>query len=239
MKKNLWIIGGIVAAILLIDQIVKIYVKTHFLPNDSVPVFGDWFKLYYVENQGMAFGTTFGSGGWAKLGLSIFRIIAIIGIGYYWFKQAQRGARRELLLAIGLVFAGAFGNLIDSMFYDFIFPYDPCNNHFNQLEGSGIHDCLSNPMLETRRTGFLFGNVVDMFHFDATWPEWVPWIGGSQVFPAIWNVADTAITIGILMILFRQKAYYKKDPAKRVIRFDEKKQPKESQEGDEMSAVQE
>ena len=88
--------------ILLIDQISKIYIKTHFMPTESVPVFGDWFVLEYVENQGMAFGTTFGNQMWHKLALSIFRIIAIIGIGYYWFKQAKAGARKEFLIAVGL-----------------------------------------------------------------------------------------------------------------------------------------
>lgn len=214
------IIGGIVAAILLIDQIVKIYIKTHFLPGESVNVFGDWFRLLYVENQGMAFGTTFGSGIWAKLGLSIFRLIALVVIAIYWKRQAERGARRELLLAIGLVFAGAAGNLIDSMFYDFIFPFDPCVD-YNWLEGSGkMADCTFMGQVEVRHTGFFMGNVVDMFQFTGHWPQWVPWVGGNEIFPAIWNVADTSITIGILMILFRQRAYYKKDPEKRVIKFN-------------------
>ena len=213
------IIGGIVAAILLIDQIIKVYIKSNFLPDETVSVFGNWFQLRYVENQGMAFGTTFGGSGWAKLGLSIFRLIAIFGIAYYWYKQAERGAKRELLLAIGLVFAGATGNLIDSMFYDFVFPYNPCEP-YNWLDGSGVYECLSDPTQATRRTGFLFGNVVDMFQFNGVWPEWVPWLGGSSMFPAIWNFADTSITVGILMILFRQKSYYKKDPAKRVIKFE-------------------
>lgn len=122
----------------------------------------------------MAFGQTFGSSMWSKLGLSIFRIIAISAIGYYLCKQWKNGARTEFLIAIGLVFAGAFGNLIDSMFYDFIFPYDPCIS-FNHLPGSGVKsECGFFGEIETRHTGFLMGNVVDMFQFTAEWPSWVP-----------------------------------------------------------------
>jgi signal peptidase II len=167
--------------------------------------------LEYIENQGMAFGTTFGNKMWHKLALSIFRIIAIIGICYYWYKQAKEGARREFLIAIGLILAGATGNLIDSMFYDFVFPYDPCMG-FNHLEGSGIvSDCGFFGQIETRHTGFLLGNVVDMFKFQAFWPQWVPGIGGREVFPAIWNLADFAISSGVILIFIRQRAYFPKD----------------------------
>ena len=209
MKRNLFIVGAVVAAVLLIDQIVKVWVKTTFHYYDPAkPIFGDWFQLVYIENQGMAFGTTFGSSVWAKLGLSVFRVFAIIGIAYYWYKQAQKGVRRELLIAIGFIFAGATGNLIDSMFYDFIFPYDPCIS-FNHLEHSGvISDCQWLGKIETRHTGFLMGNVVDMFKFNMIWPNWMPWVGGSEVFPAIWNIADSAITVGVVMIILRQRAYF-------------------------------
>ena len=131
------IVGALVALILLIDQLVKIYVKTHFQPGDSVNVFGDWFVIEYIENQGMAFGTTFGNKIWHKLALSIFRIFAIGGICYYWYQQAKAGVKREFLVAIGLILAGATGNLIDSMFYDYAFPYDPCMG-YNHLEGTGL-----------------------------------------------------------------------------------------------------
>lgn len=219
MKRNLAIVGTIVVALLLIDQLVKIWIKTHFYPGEPLPVFGEWFRLLYIENQGMAFGTTFGSGMWSKLGLSLFRIIAIAGIAWYWWRQAKRGVRRELLIAIGFIFAGATGNLIDSMFYDFFFDYDPCVS-FNHLEGSGVYaDCPFIGKTEVRHTGFLMGNVVDMFQFTMTWPEWMPWVGGEEVFPAIWNVADACITVGVLMILFRQRTYFKKDPNNTVIKF--------------------
>lgn len=216
MKKNLIIVGVVVALILFFDQFLKIYIKTNFEPGEQYPLLGNWLILDYIENPGMAFGTTFGAKMWHKLALSVFRIIAIVGICYYWYKQAKKGVRTEFLIAIGLILAGATGNLIDSMFYDFIFQkdYDPCMP-FNILEGSGNKvDCNFLGEQETRHTGFLLANVVDMFKFQATWPEWMPWLGGSEVFPAIWNVADFSITSGIILIFIRQKKYFPKEGKK-------------------------
>lgn len=215
LKRNLWIAGSVVFFVLLLDQIVKVWVKTSFVPGASVPVFGDWFNMLYIENQGMAFGQTFGSNIWAKLGLSLFRMVAIVGIGYYWVMQAKKGARVEFLIAIGFVFAGAAGNLIDSMFYDFFFDFKKyqCLS-FNDMEGSGnFVECFPGYKKEVRHTGFLLGSVVDMFQFDMRWPQWVPWLGGGEVFPAIWNIADGSITVGVLMILVRQRVYFRKTPA--------------------------
>ena len=211
VKKNLVIVGAVVALILFLDQFIKVYIKSHFAPGETVSIFGDWFVLEYLENQGMAFGTTFGNKIWHKLALSIFRIVAITGMTYYLIKQAKQGAKRELLIVIGLIVAGATGNLIDSMFYDFAFPYDPCMG-FNHLEGSGVvTDCGIFGEIETRHTGFLLGNVVDMFKFQAFWPEWLPWLGGKEVFPAIWNLADGAISVGVIMVFIRQRNYFPKE----------------------------
>ena len=211
MKKNLVIVGAVVALILFLDQFIKVYIKSHFAPGETVSIFGDWFVLEYLENQGMAFGTTFGNKIWHKLALSIFRIVAITGMTYYLIKQAKQGAKRELLVVIGLIVAGATGNLIDSMFYDFVFPYDPCMG-FNHLEGSGVvTDCGIFGEIETRHTGFLLGNVVDMFKFQAFWPEWLPWLGGKEVFPAIWNLADASISVGVIMVFIRQRNYFPKE----------------------------
>ena len=208
MKKNIILVGALVALILFLDQFIKIYIKSHFSPGEEFPLVGQWFKLNYIENQGMAFGTTFGSQAWHKLALSVFRIVAIFAIGYYWFKQAQRGVKREFLIAVGLILAGAAGNLIDSMFYDFVFKYDPCMP-FNH---SGIKsDCGIFGQIETRHTGFLFANVVDMFKFEAHWPNWVPLVGGNEVFPAIWNLADFSISTGIVLIFIRQRRYFPKE----------------------------
>lgn len=211
MKKNLILVGTIVVLILFLDQLLKVYIKTNFMPGEVRPLLGNWFLLDYIENPGMAFGTTFGSSMWHKLALSIFRIFAIIGIGYYWVQQAKRGVKREFLIAVGLILAGATGNLIDSMFYDFAFKYDPCIG-YNHLAGSGIKtDCGFFGTIETRHTGFLLGNVVDMFKFQAHWPQWMPWIGGAEVFPAIWNLADFSISSGIILIFIRQKKYFPKE----------------------------
>ncbi len=211
MKKKLLIVGLLVFFILALDQILKIWVKTNIGYNDApLNLIGDWFRLIYVENQGMAFGTTFGSSMWGKLALSVFRIGAIIAIGIYWYRQAKTKVRLEFLMAVGLIFAGATGNLIDSMLYDFIFKFDPTMS-FNLIEGSGIkNDFGFYEQQEVRNTGFLFGNVVDMFQFNFTWPKWVPYFGGGEVFPAIWNIADFSISCGVGMILIRQKKYFPK-----------------------------
>jgi len=216
LKKQIIIVSIAVFLILLIDQIIKIYVKTHFDPGEVVPVAGDWFVLEYIENQGMAFGTKFGSQAWHKLALSIFRMVAIAAIIYYWIKQAKRGAKTEFLFAIGLILAGATGNLIDSMAYDYLFEFNPCGA-FNQLEGSGnFVDCNNgwSEKTEVRHYGFLYGNVVDMFKFHAFWPDWMPWLGGKDVFPAIWNLADASITVGVIMVFFRQRKYFPQEKSK-------------------------
>ncbi len=216
MKRKLIIVACVVFCLLLLDQIVKIYIKTSFSSDEQKVLIGNWFVLHYIENQGMAFGTTLGSGMWGKLALSLFRIVAIIGIIYYIFKEAKRGAKLEYLIVVGFICAGATGNLIDSLFYDLVFPFNPCEG-FNQLEGSGIKmNCTDYGFtypVEVRYQGFLFGNVVDMFQFDVSWPNWVPWVGGEQIFPAIWNIADACITLGITTILIRQKTYFPKEVA--------------------------
>ncbi|MDX1446357.1 signal peptidase II [Lishizhenia sp.] len=213
-NKKFLLVGILVLLVLIADQIIKIWVKTNYGPySPAENILGEWFVLNYTENQGMAFGTTLGGGLIGKLALSIFRVVAIAGIIYYIIKQIKEGAKTEYLVALSFVLAGATGNLIDSAFYDFIFDFDPCIP-FNQLEGSGnLMSCTSFGVeheVEARNTGFLLGNVVDMFQFDAEWPESMPWLGGRQVFPAIWNLADGAITVGILMVVVRQKKYFNK-----------------------------
>ena len=216
LRKNIILVGALIALILFLDQWLKIWVKTSFAQSgeDYIDLAGTWLRLTYVENQGMAFGTTFGSSIWAKLSLSIFRVFAIGGIAWYWYKEAKAGRKLEFLIAIGFVFAGAVGNLIDSMFYDFIFKFDPCLI-YNQLQGSGIkavcHTKFLDYPVEVRKQGFLFGNVVDMFQFNFTWPSWMPFLGGKEGFPAIWNLADGSITVGVVMILIRQHIYFPKE----------------------------
>ncbi|MBU2019561.1 MAG: signal peptidase II [Bacteroidetes bacterium] len=205
---------SIVLLVLILDQSLKVYIKSTFEPGDIQPLFGDWLLLEYIENQGMAFGTSFGSSIWSKLALSIFRVIAIGGIVYFWIKQSKKGAPVIFHLAVAFVLAGATGNLIDSMFYDYLFPYDPCMP-FNHLRGSGnTHLCDYMGEVEVKFKGFLLGNVVDMFKFQAYWPSWMPWIAGREVFPAIWNLADGSITLGVIMVFFNQKVFFTKDEEK-------------------------
>ena len=204
LKRNMLIVGALIALILILDQLIKVYIKSNFMPGEEKPLIGDWFVLEYTENPGMAFGTKFGTKAWHKLALSIFRIIAIAALCYYWLRQAKAKMKTEFLIALGLIIAGATGNLIDSMFYDFAFPYDPCFP-YNIMEGSGIYtECDFWGEMETKPRGFLLGNVVDMFKFDLRWPN------GSEVFPAIWNVADASISIGVVMVFVRQRAYFPK-----------------------------
>ncbi len=213
VKRNLLIVGGMIVLLLLLDQWLKIYVKNNFQLGEVHPIFGDWFVMEYIENRGMAFGTSFGNKAWHKLALSIFRIIAVGALIYYWIKKAREGMKLSFLVPLGLIIAGAMGNLLDSMYYDYYFPYDPCFP-YNIQEGSGIWtECNVwgfTEKIETKPKGFLFGNVVDMFKFDATWPKGTPVVGGEPVFPAIWNLADAAISIGILIILIWNKRFFPK-----------------------------
>lgn len=213
MKRKVLIIGCIIFFLLLIDQLTKIYIKSSFSSNETNFILGDWFALHYIENPGMAFGTTFGSEIWHKLALSLLRVVAIIFIGIFIYKEIKKDAKIEYLIAISLIFSGATGNLIDSMLYDFIFPFNPCEG-FNQLAGSEIKmNCMDygfKQTLEVRHQGFLLGNVVDMFQFNFYWPKWVPYFSGQAIFPAIWNIADACITSGVILIIIRQKKYFPK-----------------------------
>jgi len=213
VKRKVLIIGCIIFFLLLIDQLTKIYIKSSFSSNETNFILGDWFALHYIENPGMAFGTTFGSEIWHKLALSLLRVFAIIFIRIFIYKEIKKDAKIEYLIAISLIFSGATGNLIDSMLYDFIFPFNPCEG-FNQLAGSGIKmNCMDygfKQTLEVRHQGFLLGNVVDMFQFNFYWPKWVPYFSGQAIFPAIWNIADACITSGVILIIIRQKKYFPK-----------------------------
>jgi signal peptidase II len=214
VKNRLGLVAILVISLLILDQVVKIWVKTSFSSDEVKNLFGTWFSLHYIENQGMAFGTTFGSGMWHKLALSIFRILAIGFIIYYIIRESKKvEVKTEYLLAVGLILSGAAGNLIDSMVYDFLFTFNPCEG-FNQLPGSGkfmnCKDYGFEYQVEVRHRGFLLANVVDMFQFEAFWPKWVPIVGGGQVFPAIWNVADSCISVGIGWIIIRQRTFFPK-----------------------------
>jgi len=202
----------IIFAILLIDQLVKIWVKLNMYPHEAISVTDGFLQLYYIENRGMAFGTTLGSGAMGKYALSLFRLVAIVAIAIYIRKTVlDKSSSKGLIIALGLIFAGAMGNLIDGLFYDFIFDLDP-NVAWNWAlddNGNFVLDEFGHPVL--RPHGFLLGSVVDMFQFTTVWPNWMPEsFKGTFIFGAIWNVADFSISVGVGLIIVRYKSFFKK-----------------------------
>jgi signal peptidase II len=191
----------IISIVLLIDQISKIYIKTHFFLGQEVVVF-DWFRIHFLENNGMAWGAEFG-GKTGKLFLTIFRLIAICGIGYWLFTVIRDKASWKLVTAISLIFAGALGNIIDSVFYGAFF-------------GNSYHG-VAQFMPELGYSSFFHGKVVDMLYFpliNTDLPSWIPYFGGQHFtfFDPVFNVADSSITIGVtILIFFGKKAFAKAD----------------------------
>jgi len=196
LKKAIFIIF----IVLLIDQISKIYIKTNFFYGEDVIVF-DWFRIHFIENNGMAWGAEFG-GKAGKLFLTIFRLFAIIGIGYWLYTSIKKHTHNVLIIAISLIFAGAMGNIIDSVFYGVI---------FNTPGGHKIATLFSEEPYGT----LFFGKVVDMLYFpmwSGDLPSWLPIWGGKPFtfFNAIFNVADSAISTGVgILIFFNKKAFPK------------------------------
>ena len=181
----------IVIAILLIDQTIKILVKTNMTLHESIFI-ADWFRIYFIENNGMAYGMEIGS----KLLLSVFRVIAVILISYYICSEIKSGVRTGYIVCLSMIVAGAAGNILDSMFYGLIFSSSSdAYTAYLVPFGSGY-------------APFLMGKVVDMFYFPmivTTWPEWMPYVGGNEFifFSPVFNFADACISVGVvLLILF-------------------------------------
>jgi signal peptidase II len=192
----------IVLLILIFDQVLKIWIKTTMTLGQEIPVLGNWFILHFTENEGMAFGMTFG-GSYGKLILSTFRIIAAGIIGYYIWHLDRKGARPGLMICFGLIMAGALGNIFDSAFYGMIF------------SESTYHSAAMLFPPEGGYSSFLHGRVVDMLYFpviDTTFPDWFPLIGGQtfQFFRPVFNVADAAITTGVLSLIVFQRRFFAK-----------------------------
>jgi signal peptidase II len=193
--KRGWLATIIVAAILLIDQIIKIWVKTHMTLHEQIEIFS-WFKIVFIENNGMAYGMEIGS----KLVLSLFRVVAVSVLGYYIARQVKRQARYGYIVCLSLIMAGAAGNIFDSMFYGLIFN-----------ASSEFYTSYFVPF-GTGYAPFLMGKVVDMFYFPlivTTWPDWVPMFGGQPYvfFSPIFNFADAAISVSVVLVLL----FYRKE----------------------------
>ena len=199
MKRSLLIIF----LVLIFDQVSKIWIKTHLFLGEEFHVLGNWFLIHFTENNGMAFGLEFG-GAPGKFLLSIFRIILVIGIGWYLHRLIKTKAHSGLIVCFSLIFAGAIGNIIDSVFYGLIFS-----------ESSDGLATIFPP--EGGYAGLFHGKVVDMFYFplvDGRFPDWLPIWGGEYFlfFRQVFNIADSAISVGVISLLFFQKKFYKHDP---------------------------
>ena len=197
-KKNLAISTIIIAIIL--DQIIKIYIKTNFVLGEEVVIF-DWFRIHFTENNGMAMGFEFG-GKAGKLFLTLFRLVAVTGILFWLFQNIKRKVHNAVIIAIALIFSGAVGNIIDSVFYGAIFD-------------DSQHKVAT--FFADKPYGELFyGKVVDMFYFplwQGVLPEWIPFMGGEffTFFQYIFNPADAFISIGVALFFIFSKQAFPKD----------------------------
>lgn len=191
-KNRSWIVLAIVLLALVIDQIIKIVVKTNMSLGESIPVFGDWFKIQFIENNGMAFGMEF----LGKTFLTLFRIVAIALLVWY-LRVLLRDERHPFgyIVCIAFILAGAAGNLVDCLFYGEIFT----SSYGQVAEFVSFGDGYSS---------FLHGKVVDMFYFPLfTWPDWVPLVGGDIFFSPVFNFADACISCSVVALLIWYRKY--------------------------------
>jgi signal peptidase II len=192
----------IVTLILIVDQALKFWIKTNMSLGQEFNVLGNWFIIHFTENPGMAFGMEF-SGNYGKLILSIFRIIAIIGIIYYLYIITRKKVKTGLIVSLSLVLAGAMGNMIDSAFYGMIFS---SSNYFEVARFMPVEGGYGT---------FLHGRVVDMFYFpifQGIYPSWVPFVGDTDYifFRPVFNIADSSISIGVMLMIIFQKQFFQK-----------------------------
>jgi signal peptidase II len=204
-------VAFIIALVVIADQALKIYIKTNYALNDHHNVLGgDWFQFYFVENPGMAYGWKFG-GNWGKLALTIFRLVAVVFGTWYLGSIIKQKYNRGFIICAALIYAGALGNLIDSAFYGLIFnkgmTLDPLTKRYVDYNGLAV-------FAKHGYASFLHGNVVDMLYFPVIrgqFPSWFPFWGGEdfEFFRPIFNLADAAISTGVITILVFQKRFFK------------------------------
>ncbi len=205
-------VAFIIAAIIIVDQLLKIWIKTNHSTGEVMRVGGmDWFRLHFIENPGMAWGWKFGNET-GKMILTLFRLAAVIFGTWYLGRIVKQQYRKGFIICAALIYAGALGNLIDSMFYGMIFDkglhFDPALNDY--LSYSGVAHFSSNGY-----SSFLHGSVVDMLYFPMVkshFPSWLPIIGGDEFefFSPIFNIADASISTGVITLLIFQKRFFKK-----------------------------
>ena len=199
----------IVLFVILIDQVTKIYIKSHYQLSFGNSIV-DWglLKIEFVENPGMAFGFSFDNS-WSKYLLSIFRFVAVLAIGWYILKLIKHNANSFLIYLVSLIFAGAVGNIIDNLFYGLIFD---SGTTWNEELGIWIgYHGVSEPNFDGYGS-FLNGCVVDMFHLYIPLPDWVPFNFGEELFPPVFNLADSSISVSVfLIIIFYKKIVRKSD----------------------------
>lgn len=198
----------IIAIIIIADQALKIWIKTSFPLGHVTNMLGfEWAQLYFIENKGMAWGWEWG-GTWGKMLLTLFRLAAVIFGTWYIGRIIRQGYSRGFIICASLIYAGALGNLIDSMFYGMIFDKgmltDPLSN--GTINYAGVAHLTG----EGGYAGFLHGNVVDMLYFpmiESHFPKWMPFIGGNEFlfFSPIFNIADASISVGVITLLLFQK----------------------------------
>lgn len=201
--KRRWLVWGVIVGVIVLDQYLKVWTKTHMRYGEMIALFdAQCCYLHFVENDGMAFGQTLGIP-YGKFILSSFRIIAATALGFYLFstlKQPQ--VKQGLLICLSLIFAGAVGNIIDSTFYGMLFSASP---------GHGLPAVFWPE--STGYAPFLHGKVVDMFYFplfNIQVPSFIPWLGGENLlfFSTVFNIADVAITLGVLQLLLFHRHFF-------------------------------
>jgi len=202
----------LIAAIILADQALKFYIKLHFFVGEEHSLLGSWFRLHFVENEGMAWGWTIG-GGFGKIILTSFRLVAVIWGSFLLRDFIKKQYHTGFIVCASLIYAGALGNLLDSMFYGLLFDnsdfFSQNISHF--LPASGGY------------AKFLHGRVVDMLYFpiitNAHYPSWVPYFGGRdfEFFEPVFNIADASISVGVISLLLFQNKFLKKQEEEQLL----------------------